>query len=185
MTKNEPTCIGPRSLVYKNQYQETFQVRVSFANFQKDLYVNCFGKRAAVLLARTHDVLLIRQYRLLAHGLAWEIPGGKVDAGESPAQAAAREGLEESGFKCKSLFKLLFFHPGLDTHDNPTFIYYSEEFEDALDQNFHPNEISERIWVPLQKCIEMIFSGEIVDSLTIAALLAYKMLKDNPSLAPK
>jgi 8-oxo-dGTP pyrophosphatase MutT (NUDIX family) len=185
MTREEPTSIGPRSLVYKNQYQEIYQVRVQFEDFQKDIFVNCFGERAAMLFVRDREVLMIRQFRLLANGLAWEIPGGKIDPNETPAQAAAREGLEESGYRCKSVYPLLYFHPGLDTHDNPTFIFFCVDFEEAPGEHFHSNEISDRVWLPLARCIEMIFAREIVDSLTIAALLAYKTISENPNLAPK
>jgi len=185
MTWDEPMSIGPRSLVYKNQYQEIYQVRLQFEHSQKDIFVNCFGERAAMLFVRNQEVLMIRQFRLLAGGLAWEIPGGRIDPDETPAHAAAREGLEECGYRCKSMHQLLYFHPGLDTHDNPTFLFYSQDFEEAPGEYFHSNEISERVWLPLTRCIEMIFAREIVDSLTIAALLAYKTIEENPNLAPK
>jgi len=34
-----------------------------------------------------------------------------------------------------------------------------------------------RIWIPLSRCIEMVFAQQIVDSLSIVALLAYHALK--------
>ena len=46
-------------------------------------------------------VLLVRQYRLPAKAFMWELPAGRVDAGETVLQAAKRELVEETGFKAK------------------------------------------------------------------------------------
>src|SRR6266850_8178004 len=117
-----PPRIGPRELVYQNPFQSIHKVSVAFEDFKKDIFVNSFGQRAGLVLVKGGQVLLVRQYRLLVNGLAWEIPGGKVDSAETPEQAARREALEETCLLCGAVTPLLYFHPGLDTHDNPTFV---------------------------------------------------------------
>lgn len=57
------------------------------------------------------DVVMIRQYRHGAGEITLEIPGGMVDPGERPADAAARELLEETGFAAGSLRPLGDFSP--------------------------------------------------------------------------
>jgi len=177
-----PIRIGPPEVVYENKYQQIYRVSAEFQDFTKEIYVNDYGRRVGLLLIRGEDVLLVRQYRLLVNTLAWEIPGGRVDEGETPEQGAIREGIEETCLRCRTLKHLLYFHPGLDTFDNPTFLFYSEDFQETAPENLHCNEVTERIWLPRARCIRMIFSREIVDSLTIAALLAYQTLKNNPEL---
>lgn len=169
--------IGPREVVYKNQYQQIYRVSARFDGFQKQFFINDYGRRVGLLIVKGKEVLLVRQYRLLVNELAWEIPGGKVDEHETAEQAAAREGLEETCLRCRSLKPLLYFHPGLDTFDNPTFLFYTGDFEEVSDASFHPQEVSERVWVPLARCLDMVFAREIVDSLTIAGLLAYHTLQ--------
>lgn len=172
--------IGKREVVYKNQYQQICRVSAQFEGFKKEYFVNEYGERVGLLIVRGEEVLLVRQWRLLVGELAWEIPGGRMDEGETPEQAAVREGLEETCLRCKHLKPLLYFHPGLDTFDNPTFLFCATDFEEAAPENLHAQEVSERVWVPLRRCLEMIFQRQIVDSLTIAALLAYHTRKEHP-----
>ncbi len=174
--------IGPKEVVFENQYVKISRVPVQFKDFKKEYYVNEYGQCVGLLIAKGDDIMLVRQYRLLVNAVAWEIPGGRIDEGETPEQAAIREALEETGLRCQRGKPLLFFHPGLDTFHNPTYVYYTDEFEEAPDQAFDPREVTERLWVPLTRCIEMIFRGEILDSLTITALFAFHTLKKYPAL---
>lgn len=52
------------------------------------------------------DLLLIRQYRPSLEKETLEIPAGSIDRGETPADAAPREILEETGYRCAILFPL-------------------------------------------------------------------------------
>ena len=174
--------IRSRDIVYRNQYQQIHRITAQFDGFTKTFFVNDYGRRVGLVIARGAQVLLVRQYRFLVNEMAWEIPGGKVDAGETPEEAAMREGLEETCLSCRNLKPLLYFHPGLDTFDNPTFMFLAEDFEESPPENLHAQEVSERVWVPLEQCVKMIFARQIVDSLTIAALLAYHTLKHHPEL---
>jgi ADP-ribose pyrophosphatase len=177
-----PLRIGPRRLVYQNLYQQIYSVSAEFETFTKEIFISDYGQRAGLLYIRGDEVLLVRQYRMLVHQLAWEIPGGKVDHGEDPEDAAIREGLEEARLRCHSLRPLLHLHPGLDTCDNPTFVFYTDDFEEAYPDSRNLSEVCERVWVPLDQCLKMIFTARIVDSLTIAALLAYHTRKHHPEL---
>jgi ADP-ribose pyrophosphatase len=56
-------------------------------------------------------VVLVRQFRYAARKALWELVAGSLKPGETPAQAARRELLEETGYRARS-FKLLFsFYP--------------------------------------------------------------------------
>jgi len=169
-----PIRIGDRELEYENPYQKVFRVAVDFEDHSKEIFVNDFGPRVGVVIARGDDLLLVRQYRLLIDGFSLEIPGGGVDEGESPEQAAVREAREETGIHCLTLAPLLFFHPGLDTCDNPGHLFSCEEFEEDADFDAgNQTEIVGHQWVPLDECLEMVFDSRIADSLTISGVLAF------------
>ena len=51
-----------------------------------------------------NDVVLVDQYRFGSEKSSLEIPGGMVDPGEDPMEAAIRELLEETGFVGKDYF---------------------------------------------------------------------------------
>jgi len=51
----------------------------------------------AAIIERDGKVLIGRRTREQSHALKWEFPGGKVEPGETPAQALRRELEEELG----------------------------------------------------------------------------------------
>lgn len=175
--------ISPRELVYENPRQKVFRVTAAFRALTKTFFVTNFGPRAGLVAIKGDSVLLVQQYRLLINAPSWEIPGGRVDEGESPAVAAARECLEETGVRCFNPKPLVFIQPGLDTVENPTHIFYTNEIASELEPDqVHANEVEKWEWFPIDRCIEMIFRREIEDSLTISALLAYQVLLVKPAL---
>jgi 8-oxo-dGTP pyrophosphatase MutT (NUDIX family) len=158
-------------------YARTVYVGADFGDHAKEYYVYDAGERAGVVVDREGDILLTRQYRLLIDSLSWEIPGGAVDNGETPAEAARRECAEETGVQCGAIQRLAEYHVGLDTSYNPTYIYHCAVDPATVEQTPHDcREVAQALWVPLATCLEMIDRREIVDSLTMLALLAYARL---------
>jgi ADP-ribose pyrophosphatase len=54
---------------------------------------------AVLALVGESQVVLVRQYRPGPHTLVTSMPGGFLDVGETPLQAAARELVEETGYQ--------------------------------------------------------------------------------------
>ena len=163
-----PLKIETGETVYQDRNQTISRVTACFDGFSKEYFVSDHGQRVAVLVVCNNDVLLVRQYRLLINGLSYEIPGGRAEKGEVLEAAAARECLEESGVRCWNLKPLVSYHAGLDIWKNYTHTFFSEQCEEMV-----ASEPDQRVWIPLPRCIEMVFEQEIVDSLSIVALLAY------------
>src|SRR5690242_9257180 len=61
-------------------------------------------------------ILLIRQYRHATRQYLWELVAGRMDPGETPKVAAARELIEETGYRAK------WFRVFLDIFPTPGFL---------------------------------------------------------------
>lgn len=167
-TTQLPLSVEPKEQVYLDRNQKIQRIVAHFDGFDKEYFVSDHGKRAALLAVQNGEILLVRQYRLIINDLSYEIPGGRIDEGEMPKDAAIRECFEETGVKCSEIRPLLSYHPSLDIWKNHTKIFLSERLTQEPD-----NESDSYVWIPLERCIEMIFSEQIVDSLSIIAILSY------------
>jgi 8-oxo-dGTP pyrophosphatase MutT (NUDIX family) len=167
--------VGPAILEYQNRHQTVHRMSLDFGTFEKTLYVTDYGPRVGIVIHGLRGVLLTRQYRHLIARLSWEIPGGRVEAGEDLAKGVMRECQEETGLLPRDLQPLLMFHPGLETLHNPTHLFFCTEF-DAIGERI-VEEVPELEWVPLEAALDMIRDGRILDALSIVALTAYGLLR--------
>ena len=56
-------------------------------------------------------LLLVNQYRFTTRTRDWELPAGRMEVGETPAEAALRELREETGHLAKKIEPLGHYHP--------------------------------------------------------------------------
>ena len=166
-----------RELIHRNPLESVAHVHADFGAFAKDYYIVDFGPRAGIVAVQDGKVLLTAQYRFLIDGVAWEIPGGRIEPGETAEQAAQRECLEETGCFCFDPKPLLSYRPGLDNVENLTTVLYSEAVEQRHVFEADPAEVLAVAWVPLEECVSLVFGGQIADALTISAVLAYHCIK--------
>ena len=130
---------------------------------------------ASVLLIKDDKVLLVRQFRYLYGKPIYEIPAGKLNGGEDPQIAAARELEEETGYKAK-LSHLLDIYPTPGYTDEIIHIYFADSFE-VTKQKLDDDEFLNYCFIDIKTVLEMIESGEINDAKTIIAVYKYLLRK--------
>lgn len=167
----------PKQITYQTRFFQIYHSRADFGPFSKDYYVVNFGPRGGIVAVRDDSVLLVRQYRYLVNSLSWELPGGTIESDEPAEKGAARECLEETGVMCRNLKPLVVYFPGLDNVDNRTAIWHTEDIEITSSFVSNDAEVREVAWIPLRRCIDMVFSGEILDAMSVTGLLAYQHLR--------
>ncbi|MDL4815410.1 NUDIX domain-containing protein [Actinomadura opuntiae] len=129
------------------------------------------GEGAGALVVDRRDrALLIWRHRFITDSWGWEIPAGGVEAHESPAEAAAREVEEETGWRPGPMRPLLYTEPNSGIADTRHHVFRADEATFVGP----PTETgeSERVeWVPLASVPHLIGTRAIVSGTTIAALL--------------
>jgi len=132
---------------------------------------------SAVMLAADEKkrVLLVRQYRLPAAQYLWEIPAGKIDAGETAAQAAKRELIEETGLRAKKWKKLASFYPSPGYVEEKMTVFLATELTQGEAQPMDDERIETR-WFTKKELTEAIRTNEIVDAKTMIAFLYWAKL---------
>lgn len=123
-----------------------------------------------VPVLRSGELLLIGQYRH-AHGLTrWEVPAGRMSAGETPRQTAERELLEETGCAAGRWVELPGFYPlgGISAHWVHAFA--ALDCERVADQELDPTERIVPRAFPRAEVTRLLRSGRIVDAFSALAL---------------
>lgn len=119
--------------------------------------------------AQTH-VLLLWRHRFVPDVWNWELPGGLVDPGETPEQAAAREIEEETGYRARSLEHLVTFEPMIGMVSCPHHVFLGHGAE-RMGEPTEKNEMQRMEWVPLADVPSLIRNGLVSNSGTLVALL--------------
>ena len=125
--------------------------------------------RAGIVLIEVNKVALIERHRA---GLDYFVfPGGGVDEGETPEQAAVREAMEELGIEVVVRQKVAEIH--FDTSDQVYFLVerVSGEFGTGIGEEFtdsDPNDPSEGIYIPIWMPIEELSQHENIYPVALA-----------------
>jgi ADP-ribose pyrophosphatase len=133
------------------------------------------GGGVCVIAQPQHDsIVLVRQYRPAIGSYLLEVPAGKLERGEDPAECAIRELREETGYRCERIRKTWSFYtaPGFCSELLHLFVAEGLSQGEAAPED---NEAIDVEVVPVMRALEMVDRGEIIDAKTEIALAFVKL----------
>lgn len=123
-------------------------------------------------------MILVEQFRYGTEALSLEVPGGVMDLGEDPIEAAERELSEETGFVGKRSRILGSVRPNPAIQSNQCHIVLIEEAERLVPVDWDENEELALTLPSVEEVYQMAFTGRITHALTLNALLLYLPVRD-------
>jgi 8-oxo-dGTP pyrophosphatase MutT (NUDIX family) len=179
MTKhrNPWTVLGQR-VIYDNPWIGITEYEVINPRGGKGIYGKVRFKNLAIGILPLDDkgnTWLVGQYRFPLNAYSWEIPEGGGDPAIPPAESARRELLEETGLVAKQWTELLKMHLSNSVTDEQAIVFLAQGLEQ---QDASPEETEELVVrrLPFDEAFRMVESGEITDSMSVAAILKVKLL---------
>ncbi|MBR1535553.1 MAG: NUDIX hydrolase [Treponema sp.] len=129
-----------------------------------------------IVVPRINDnFLMVKQWRHGNKSLSIEFPGGVINAGESPEEAAKREMEEETGYKAGKLTYLGSANPNPALMRNKVHFFAAEDLVSTGKQHLDDDEYVEYLQVPCEEVCKKIGSEEYPHALMMSALLKYKL----------
>uniref|UniRef100_A0A5Q5BL51 NUDIX hydrolase n=2 Tax=unclassified Mycobacterium TaxID=2642494 RepID=A0A5Q5BL51_MYCSS len=154
------------------------EVRMPGGGTARREVVEHYGAVAIAALDDDGNIALVYQYRHPLGRRLWELPAGLLDMGGEPPQVtAARELQEEAGLSAAQWRVLVDLDSAPGFSDESVRVFLATGISEIDRPDAHDEEadlIVKR--VPLSEAVRMVLSGEIVNSIAVAGILAVHAL---------
>ena len=122
------------------------------------------------------NVTMVRQFRYALGEELWELPAGKLEAGEDPFEAAKRELSEECGLTADTYTELGVVSPTVGYDSEKIYLWAAEGLH-TVGQHLDAGEFLDVVKMPFAQALGLVMDGTIKDSKTQIALLKYAQLR--------
>lgn len=164
-----------RELVHRGTIVDMYRDHMEFSNGNTEEWDYIHHRGAAAVVPVTDDgkIIMVRQYRNALERFTLEIPAGALDDPEEPgSRCSARELEEETGYRSENLEWLITLRTTVAFCNERIEVYVARNLIPAK-QHLDANEFVNVEQYSVEELKQKIFTGEIEDSKTVAALLAY------------
>lgn len=159
--------------VLENPWYKVRQDKVIRPDGKEGTYnvVECSKSVFVVPITADGKVILVRLFRYTTHHEGWEVPAGGIEKGESPIIAAQRELQEETGCTSNSWKEIGIFDLMNGMTDAVAYVFEAKELTATIDNKQVEEGIIKTGAFTLEQILSMVQDGQIVDALSIAALM--------------
>jgi 8-oxo-dGTP pyrophosphatase MutT (NUDIX family) len=167
-----PFFIDSCKTAYKNPWMLVKEFRVHRESGKKGLFgiLTMHDGAAVVALDDQKRVFLTKEFRFAINHISYELPGGGIEAGETPLSAAKKELAEEAGLKAKKWTHLGHIDPFTAIVKSRNYMFLAQGLKKTSTKSDSWIEV-EYIRVPLSEAIDMITKGKITHGASCVALL--------------
>lgn len=127
------------------------------------------GAVAVIAITPENRMVFVRQYRKPLDKTILEIPAGKLEKGEDPADCAKRELTEETGYTAQEMKFVSKFYTSPGFADELLYVYEGANLGQGQAQP-DQDEFVELVELTLDEAFSRIQTGEIVDAKTVFAV---------------
>lgn len=177
MTCEEKTMKSERIYEGKIVNLRIDTVELPDKKYSKREIVEHSGAVGIIPITEDGSIILVEQYRKPVEKKLIEIPAGKIEINEEPKETAIRELIEETGYKAGKMEYILEFYTSPGFTNEKIYLFLATELE-YVEENPGEDEYIQVKKIPIEKLVDMIDKGEIIDSKTIISIyFAMKYLK--------
>ena len=151
-------------------------VRLENGNTSTREVVHHHGGACILPVDEAGNVYLVRQFRYAIGEEIWELPAGKLEAGEDPFEAARLELGEECGLTADHFEDLGVVYPTVGYDSERIYIWAATGLHPAA-QHLDEDEFLDVVKMPLEKALALVLDGTIRDSKTQVGLMKYALLR--------
>ena len=135
------------------------------------------GGVALAAITQEGKMVMVRQYRKAAEKAVLEVPAGKIEKGEDHRLTAERELKEETGYSAEKIEFITSFYSSIGYSTEVIYLYLATGLTPG-ETDFDDNEAIEILEYDLPELKKMVFSGEIEDAKTLAAILLVESITE-------
>lgn len=164
--------------VYDNPWINLTEYKVINPSGGEGIYGKIHYKNHAIGIVALDDenhIWLVGQYRYALSQYHWEIPEGGGPLDKDRLESAKRELLEETGLTATDWSELQPIHLSNSVTDEYGMIYLARGLEQGQSQPEETEELQVKR-VSIEEAYDMVTSGKITDSISIAAILRVKLM---------
>lgn len=172
--KKEMTRVK-RVRMYQGAIVDVYRDYMEFSNGNTEEwdYIHHRGAAAVVPVLDDGRIVMVRQYRNALQRFTLEIPAGALDDPDEPGLGcSSRELEEETGYRSENLEWLMTLRTTVAFCNERIEVYVAKDLVTSK-QHLDPNEFVNVELHTVDELKQMIYSGEIEDSKTVASILAY------------
>ena len=169
---------------YDNNWINVTEHEVINPGGGKGIYGKVHFKHLAigiVVLDEELNTWLVGQYRFPLDQYSWEIPEGGGSLDTDPLESAKRELLEETGIIANNWMLIQKMHLSNSVSDEVAIIYLARDLQQSKSNPEETEQLQLRK-MPFKQVYEMVLSGEIMDSMSVAGILKVKLMLEQKEL---